>query len=343
MTLSRTLKQDVTTSNTLGANLVDGTLTARLLRTNERTNPSRSAALRMSLPVHCATEHIFTVDVEEYFQVGAFERIVSREDWDSHPSRLEHSIGILLELLARHQASATFFTLGWIADRHPFLMRRIVDAGHEIASHGYWHRRVNTLTPEEFREDVRASKATLEELSGAPVWGFRAPNFSITPGTEWAFDVLLEEGYRYDSSLFPIRRPGYGYPKAPPVPHLIHRPGGKLTELPLATTRWAGVRLPAAGGAYLRHLPFRLIRRAFREHGDHGVPALFYIHPWELDPGQPRLNVPWRTRVRHYRGLRTTLPLLERLLSEFRFCSAAKCLKLPTSLATSSRAVSAVE
>ena len=199
----------------------------------------------MSLPVHCATEHIFTVDVEEYFQVGAFDRVLRREDWDAQPSRLEHSVGILLELLARHQANATFFTLSWVAERHPFLMRRIADAGHEIASHGHWHRRVNTLTPDEFREDVRVSKAILEEHSGAPVWGFRAPNFSITPGTEWAFDILIEEGFRYDSSLFPINRPGYGYPKAPPVPHLIHRPAGTLTELPLATTQWRGVRFPA--------------------------------------------------------------------------------------------------
>lgn len=228
----------------------------------------------MSLPVHCDTDHIFTVDVEEYFQVGAFDRVVPRAQWDAQPSRLEHSVGILLELLARHQANATFFTLGWVAERHPFLMRRIVDAGHEVASHGHWHRRVNTLTPDEFREDVRMSKAILEETSGATVYGFRAPNFSITPGTEWAFDILIEEGYKYDSSLFPIRRPGYGYPKAPPVPHLIHRPAGTITEMPLATTQWRGVRLPAAGGAYLRHLPFRLIQRAFREHNAGGIPGM---------------------------------------------------------------------
>ena len=303
----------------------------------------RSVALRMSLPMHCATEHIFTVDVEEYFQVGAFDRVLRREDWDSQPSRLEHSVGILLELLARHDANATFFTLGWVAERHPFLMRRIADAGHEIASHGHWHRRVNTLTPDEFREDVRVSKAILEEHSGAPVWGFRAPNFSITPGTEWAFDILIEEGFRYDSSLFPIHRPGYGSPKAPPVPHLIHRPAGTLTELPLATTQWRGMRIPAAGGAYLRHLPFRLIQRAFREHDAGGIPAMFYIHPWELDPEQPRINVPWHTHVRHYGGLRKTQPLLERLLGEFRFRSVAQCLKLPTSSAKSSRVVSAAE
>lgn len=297
----------------------------------------------MSLPVNCATEHIFTVDVEEYFQVGAFDRVVQRKDWDSHPSRLEQSLGILLELLARHDATATFFTLGWIAERHPFLMRRIVDAGHEIASHGHLHRRVDTLTPAEFRDDIRVSKSILENLSGTTVWGFRAPNFSISPGTEWAFDILLEEGFRYDSSLFPIRRPGYGYPNAPPIPHLIHRAAGTLTELPLATTEWRGIRIPAAGGAYLRHLPFRLIRRAFREHDENGVPGMFYIHPWELDPDQPRIAVPWHTRMRHYSGLRRTRPLLERLLGEFRFRSVAQCLKLPKSVATRSGTVSVVD
>jgi polysaccharide deacetylase family protein (PEP-CTERM system associated) len=297
----------------------------------------------MSLPLHCATEHIFTVDVEEYFQVAAFDHVVSRAEWDSQPSRLEHSVDILLELLASHGSTGTFFTLGWVAERHPFLIRRIVDAGHEIASHGYWHRRVNTLAPDEFREDVRATKATLENLAGAPVWGFRAPNFSITPGTEWAYDVLLEEGYRYDSSVFPIRRPGYGNPKSPPVPHLLHRASGSLVELPLATTEWHGLRIPAAGGAYLRHLPFALIRRALREHGESGIPAMFYIHPWELDPEQPRLKVPLHTRFRHYRGLRRTQPLLERMLGEFRFRSAAQCLKLPLTFAKSSRAVRAIE
>src|SRR6478752_5279070 len=228
-----TQAQDVITSNGCVTDAAGGTLTARLHLEHAGTNPSRRSALRMSLPVNCATEHIFTVDVEEYFQVGAFDRVVQRKDWDSHPSRLEQSLGILLELLARHDATATFFTLGWVAERHPFLMRRIVDAGHEIASHGHWHRRVNTLTPDEFRDDVRVSKDILEEHSGAPVWGFRAPNFSITPGTEWAFDLLIEEGFRYDSSLFPIHRPGYGSPKTPPVPHVIHRAAGTLTELPL--------------------------------------------------------------------------------------------------------------
>jgi polysaccharide deacetylase family protein (PEP-CTERM system associated) len=184
------------------------------------------------------------------------------------------------------------------------------------------------MTPAEFRNDVRAAKIALEDACGAAVIGFRAPNFSIRPGTEWAFDVLIEEGYQYDSSLFPIRRPGYGYAAAPTVPHLVHRPAGSICELPLATTNWRGVRIPAAGGAYLRHLPFAVIRQAFREYGDSGIPATFYIHPWELDPAQPRMGVAWHTRLRHYGGLSRTAQRIDRLLGEFRFTSAARSLKL---------------
>lgn len=273
-------------------------------------------------------EHIFTVDVEEYFQVAAFEGVLSRKDWGTYPSRLDGAIDGLLDVLARHGATGTFFTLGWVADHRPHIVRRIVQAGHEIASHGYWHRRVHEMRPQEFRDDVRASKRVLEDVAGAPVVGFRAPNFSIRPGCEWAFDVLLEEGFQYDSSLFPIRRPGYGYPASPVVPHVVHRAGGALFELPLATTSWNGARLPAAGGAYLRHLPFGLVRRAFAEHTVSCVPATFYVHPWEIDPEQPRLPVGPVTRLRHYGGLARTLPRIERLLAEFRFASAARCVML---------------
>ena len=272
--------------------------------------------------------HLFTVDVEEYFQVSAFDRLVDRAAWGSYASRLDRGVDILLDLLARYRAAGTFFTLGWVADKHPAVVRRIAAAGHEIASHSWWHRRVTTLTPAEFREEVRSSKAILEAVSGQAVLGYRAPSFSIVPGGEWAFDVLLEEGYRYDSSLFPIRRPGYGYPAAPPVPHLIERPAGALLELPLATTTWAGLRLPAAGGAYLRQLPFALTRRAFREHHERGDAAMFYIHPWELDPGQPRLPVSWLTRLRHYRGLEKTRHRIARLLDEFPFTSVARRFRL---------------
>lgn len=270
--------------------------------------------------------HLFSVDVEEHFQVNAFDRILSRDEWERQPSRVERNTDVLLELLARHEAHATFFTLGWVAERQPALLRRIAAAGHEIASHGWWHRRLTTLTPEEFREEARRSKAVLESLTGRMVTGFRAPSFSIVPGGEWAFDVLLEEGYRYDSSLFPIRRPDYGYPSAPPAPHEIRRAAGTLLELPLATLDVLGLRLPAAGGGYLRQLPLGLIQRAFRGLGARGTPGMFYIHPWEVDPAQPRLPVGVVTRLRHYGGLERTLPRLERLLSEFRFTSVERWL-----------------
>jgi len=249
--------------------------------------------------------------------------VVDRSTWDRYPSRVERNTERVLELLARFGATGTFFTLGWIADRHPHVVRRIADAGHEIASHGWWHQKVTGLTPQQFREDAYASRMILEQLSGTPVLGFRAPSFSIVPGHEWAFDVLLETGYRYDSSLFPIRRMNYGYPQTPPIPHLITRPSGMLMEFPLTTTRFAGRRIPAAGGGYFRHFPYAVTRRAFREHDEANLPGVFYIHPWELDAEQPRLGVPWLTMVRHYRNIAVTPARLERLLGEFRFTSIA--------------------
>lgn len=269
-------------------------------------------------------EHLFTVDVEEYFQVSAFDDAVSRSDWAVLPSRVALNIDLLLELLDRHEAAGTFFILGWLADRHPGVVRKLADAGHEIASHGWWHRRVTAMEPEEFRSEVRSSKAVLEDVSGRPVFGFRAPNFSIIPGREWAFDILLEEGYRYDSSLFPIRRPGYGYPQAAGHPHYIGRPAGQILEFPLATLTWQGMRMPAAGGGYFRHFPYALTRQAFEQCSIRGTTGTFYIHSWEIDHDQPRMRVPWLTKVRHYRGLSATCSRLDQLLSEFRFTSVER-------------------
>jgi polysaccharide deacetylase family protein (PEP-CTERM system associated) len=263
--------------------------------------------------------HFFTVDVEEYFQVKALESVVSRDEWLTHPSRVEQSVGELLDTLARHDTRGTFFLLGWLAKHRPQVVHAIADAGHEIASHGFFHERVTSLSREAFGEDVRASKRALEDLIGKPVLGYRAPSFSIIPGYEWAFDVLIEEGYRYDSSLFPIVRLGYGYRTAPRTPHVIERESGQLCEFPLATTRILNCSIPAAGGGYLRQLPLGLIRRAFRQAVERREPATFYIHPWEIDPGQPRLPVSQLNRIRHYRGLSETLPRIERLLREFRF------------------------
>lgn len=273
-----------------------------------------------------STSHIFTVDVEEYFQVHAFEGVVRRTDWPDLPSRVAQNVDVVLETLSDRAATGTFFVLGWVADRHPHVVRRIADAGHEIASHGWWHYRVTSLQPDEFREDIRASKGILEDICGRPVTGYRAPSFSITPDSQFAFDVLLEEGYLYDSSIFPIRRSNYGWAGAPPIPHVRHCASGTLIEFPLATSLWGPFRIPAAGGGYFRQFPLSVVQRAFREHDEDGIPGVFYIHPWELDADQPRIRVGPLSRIRHYRGLGGTKARLDQLLSEFRFTSIASRL-----------------
>lgn len=270
--------------------------------------------------------HHFTVDVEEYFQVSAFEPYVPRQRWETLPSRVAASVGVLLELLARHQARATFFVLGWLAERHRPLVREIAAAGHEIASHGWDHARITQITPQQFRESVRRSKLELEAVSGQPVTGFRAPSYSIVNGLEWALDILVEEGYSYDSSLFPVRRRGYGYAGGERDPHWMTRPAGRLFEVPPSTLRLAGMNLPAAGGAYFRIFPYALVAGAIKQAEARGVPATFYIHPWELDPGQPPFPVSRFTRFRHYTGLSRTQPRLERLLSQFQFTAIAETL-----------------
>lgn len=270
--------------------------------------------------------HHFTVDVEESFQVSAMIPYVARTEWPAYPSRVDKGVDILLELLRSNDAQGTFFVLGWIADRHPDLVRRIASEGHEIASHGWGHERVTELTLEEFRESVRSSKATLEDITGRAVKGYRAPSFSIVRGGEWALDVLLEEGYAYDSSLYPVRRDGYGYADGLRDPHVLTRTAGSLVEFPPATRR-IGLRiLPAGGGAYFRHLPYALVSSALKEAETRGAPATFYIHPWELDHEQPRIAVPFLTRMRHYGGMRRTVPRLRRMLRAFRFQAIATTL-----------------
>lgn len=270
--------------------------------------------------------HHFTVDVEEYFQVAAMEPYVARAGWDDIPSRVDIGTRRVLELLAERGATGTFFTLGWVARRNPRLVRDIAAAGHEVASHGWGHEKVTTLSPEQFRESVRTSKAELESVSGQVVLGYRAPSFSIIRGGEWALDILIEEGYRYDSSLFPIARPGYGYVGGGRDPYVIERSAGRLGEYPPATLGTAPVLVPAGGGAYFRLFPYQLARWAFAAAERRGVPGTFYIHPWELDPDQPRLPVSWKTRTRHYGGLHRTVPRLRTLLREFDFQSIAETL-----------------
>ena len=256
------------------------------------------------------TEHFFSVDVEDFFHAHVFERLIPRDRWGTQASRVQGATQVLLDLLERHRITGTFFTLGWVAERHPGLVQRIAGAGHEIASHTWWHPKITIL----------------QQQSGQPVNGFRAPSFSILRGLEWTFDILLEEGYRYDSSLFPIRRPGYGYAAGRTTVHEIVRPSGTLLELPPATLPILGVRLPAAGGGYLRQLPLGIIRRALQRFQRAGEPAMVYIHPWDLDADQPRLPLPLVSRVRHYRGLGSAMTRLERLLEEFRFTSVAHWL-----------------
>lgn len=263
--------------------------------------------------------HHLTVDVEEYFHATALRGQVDPLEWPAFESRVENSVDRLLEALEGHRTSGTFFVLGWLAHRRPHLVRRIHERGHEIASHGWGHLPATEQSPEEFRESVRSSRAVLEDITGSAVLGFRAPSFSIVPGREWALDVLIEEGYAYDSSLFPIVRGGYGYSDGSRDPIWIVRPAGRIAEFPPATFRVLGVNVPAGGGAYFRLFPYRLVRSALRRCEERGLPTTFYIHPWELDPGQPRLAVPWSTRLRHYTGLGRTLDRLHQLLEEFPF------------------------
>lgn len=268
-----------------------------------------------------------SVDVEDYFQVSAFDQAVSRDQWDSFESRVSANTERVLATLARRSTRATFFVLGWVAERYPALIRQIADRGHEIASHGYDHRLVFDLTPEEFRADLRRARAAIESAAGVQVRGYRAPSFSITARSLWALDILIEEGYAYDASIFPIHHDRYGLPSAPRHIHTITRPAGTLWEVPGSTTRVSGMNVPIAGGGYFRLLPYGWTRLGIaRVNRLERQPVVFYIHPWELDPEQPRLPASQLTRLRHYRNLSETVPRLERLLSEFRFDSISSIL-----------------
>jgi polysaccharide deacetylase family protein (PEP-CTERM system associated) len=263
-----------------------------------------------------AVVNAMSVDVEDYFQVSALAPHVDRGSWEGRECRVERNVDRLLGLFSEHGAQATFFTLGWIAERYPHLVRRVIAEGHELASHGYGHLRCTEQNRAELLADVRRAKNLLEDLSGQAVRGYRAPSFSIGANNGWAFDVLLEAGYRYTSSIYPVHHDHYGMPDAPRFAYDA-RPG--LREIPITTVRLLGRNLPAGGGGYFRLLPYALTQQALRNCEGRGVPGTFYIHPWEIDPDQPQLQVPWLTRVRHYGGLARTAARIERLLLEFRF------------------------
>jgi polysaccharide deacetylase family protein (PEP-CTERM system associated) len=258
-----------------------------------------------------------SVDVEDWFQVGAFETAIARESWDRLPRRVERNSDAVLALFADAGVKATFFTLGWVAERHPRLIRRIVEQGHEIASHGWDHARVFTMTPQQFREDLARARAVIEDVAGVGVTGYRAPSFSIDARTPWAHAVLAEAGYAYSSSVAPVVHDHYGWPEAP---RFAYRPlpDEALIELPVTTARFAGRTLAAGGGGFFRLLPYGFSRWAIEQVNGEHQPAIFYFHPWEIDPKQPRVpGASLKSRIRHYSKLSAMEGKLRRLLKDF--------------------------
>lgn len=257
-----------------------------------------------------------TIDVEDYFQVSAFAPYIPRDHWEKRDCRVERNVERILQMLDDHGTKATFFTLGWIAERHPQVVRRIVEQGHELASHGYGHERASDLTESAFFSDIDSAKKILEDLSGCAVTGYRAPSFSIGEGNLWAFDCLERAGYRYSSSIYPIRHDHYGMPDAP---RFAHRVRGALVEVPVTTARLLNRNWPASGGGYFRLMPYALSSWLLRQVNENdGQPVIFYFHPWEIDVDQPRVEgINAKTRFRHYVNLHRTEARIRRLLKEF--------------------------
>jgi polysaccharide deacetylase family protein (PEP-CTERM system associated) len=283
-----------------------------------------------------------TIDVEDYFHVSVFDGIVPRSSWESLESRVCRNTERLLDIFDEYGVRSTFFMLGWVAERHPQLVRTIVERGHEVASHGYAHRLVYDQTPDTFREDVRRAKGVIEDAAGVKVGGFRAPSYSVTPRSLWALDVLIEEGYRYDASIFPIRHDRYGIPVSPREPFYVERRAGGLVEVPGSTVRFGPLNLPVAGGGYFRLLPYAWTRWGIaRLNTVERRAAVFYLHPWEIDPDQPRLPAGWLGRLRHYRNLAATESRLRALLTEFEFGTVSALLRLDPQ-AASDRQLAAV-
>lgn len=265
-----------------------------------------------------AITNALTIDVEDYFQVSALAPYIARSEWDRRECRVERNVERILAMLAAADTRATFFTLGWIAERYPQLVRRIVAGGHELASHGHGHERASDLSRIAFNEDITRAKRILEDIGGVAVHGYRAPSFSIGEGNLWAFDCLAEAGYRYSSSIYPIAHDHYGMPDAPRFAHEV-RPG--LTEVPVTTLRLGGRNMPSSGGGYFRLMPYALSRWMIRRvNTQDRAPAIFYFHPWEIDAGQPRIpGIDAKTRFRHYVNIARMEAKLEALLRDFRW------------------------
>ena len=265
-----------------------------------------------------AITNALTIDVEDYFQVSAFAPYIRRDEWDVRECRIERNVGRILELLDERGIKATFFTLGWIAERYPSLVRNIVAGGHELASHGFGHERASDLSRAAFTQDVQRAKKLLEDLAGLPVLGYRAPSFSIGTGNLWAFDALAQAGYRYSSSIYPIKHDHYGMPDSP---RFAYQLSSGLFVIPITTLRLGSRNLPSSGGGYFRLLPYALSRWMLRQVNQRDrESAVFYFHPWEIDPGQPRVaGIDLRTRFRHYVNIGRTEGRLQSLMEDFRW------------------------
>jgi len=263
--------------------------------------------------------HGLSFDIEEHFQVAAFACVARRRHWGNFESRVERNTHLILDLLETRGMHATMFVLGWVAERHKGLIRRIVESGHELASHGYAHDLITGQTPPVFREDIRRAKGILEDIGGRPILGYRAPTFSITRETEWALPILVEEGYQYDSSIMVFAHDKYGIPGAIPIIHTISTKAGSIVEVPPSTYKWAGLTIPIAGGGYFRLIPYRLLRQLLRRVESKGHPLIMYLHPWELDPHQPRMRGAALSKFRHYLNLHKVESRLKQLLKDFSF------------------------
>jgi len=272
--------------------------------------------------------NILTIDVEDYFQVENFKNVISFSDWPRYEIRVERNTDKILNILSSKGVKATFFVLGWIAQKFPQLIKRIHNAGHEIATHSYKHQLIYTQTPEEFKEDLKVSKGVLEDIIQEKVYGFRAPSYSITIKSKWALDILMEEGFEYDSSLFPIHHDKGGLPEAGRYPYKIRENGCYMWEFPISTVRIMGQNLPFSGGGYFRLLPYNIIKGAINRISKENQPTIVYLHPWEFDKEQPRIKTNVLSMFRHYVNISKTEDKLNRLLDDFKFTSVKDFLDI---------------